>query len=313
LEYLGILKFAHSPEMAGGLNSLQRYSETNALMVAQVASWMAANGMIPEATNWLARLPDNLRSQPPVQLAMANCYLVAENWRALCDFTSKGSWGGIDFMRLAFLSRAWSKLGEPLVADSDWDSAVSSAGNQLGELNTLLEFANNWDLKSKQEDLLLRILRIYPQAVWAQHKLEQLYFTTGNTRGMYQLFQGQFLHSTNDMKLKNDIACTALLLKTNLNAAYAQAAEVYGQAPNDPAIVTTYAYAMYLQGRNAEGLAALQKLSEAQLTQPSIALYYALLLSANGKSNEAQPYLEIAKTAPLLLPEEKKILAELSK
>ena len=313
LQYLGILKRLQSPELAGQLKALQEKSSTNALMTAQVASWMAANGFLTEATGWLNHLPDNLRSQTPVRLALADCYLGGKNWRALRDYASKGSWGEMEFLRLAFLSRAWSELGEPVMANGDWNSAVSLAGNQLGALNTLLELTSRWGMESEQQDLLWRILRRFPDAGWAQHALELVYMASGNTRGLYQLYSERLPVLPQNVELKNDLAFTALLLKTNLNSACQWAKEAYAQKTNDPAIVSTYAYALHLQGRNQVGLAALQKLSRAELEQPSVALYYGVLLSAVGKSNEAAPYFKIARIEGRLLPEEKQLLAETMK
>lgn len=309
LQHLGILKRLQSPELAGQLNALQKQSATNALMTAQTASWMAANGFLTEATSWLIRLPDPLRSQAPVRLALVDCYLAGENWRALRDFTSKGSWAELEFLRLAFLSRAWSQLGEPVMADGDWNSAVSRAGNQLGALNALLELAGRWGMKSQQEDLLWRMVRRFPDAGWAQHDLELFYFASGNTRGLYQLYSERLPVSPRNVELKNNLAFTALLLKTNLTQAGRWAAENYAQAPNDPPVVSTYAYALHLQGRDQAGLAAMQKLPTATLEEPSVALYYGVLLSATGKGNEAAPYLKIAQTQGRLLPEEKQLLA----
>jgi hypothetical protein len=313
LQHLGILKRLQSSELTGQLNALQEMSATNALMSAQIASWMAANGFLTQATGWLNRLPDNLRSQPPVRIALADCYLAGENWRALRDFTSKGSWDEMEFMRLAYLSRAWSKLGELVVAAGDWNSALSLAGNQLGALNALLELAGRWGMNPEQEALLWRILRRFPDAVWAQHDLERFYIASGNTKGLYQLYSERLPLSPQNVGLKNNLAFTALLLKTNLNLACAQAAEVYTQATNNPSFVSTYAYALHLQGRDKEGLAALQTLDRSVLEQPSVALYYGVLLSATGRTNEASPFIQIALIKGRLLPEEKQLLVETPK
>jgi hypothetical protein len=78
-------------------------------------------------------------------------------------------------------------------------------------------------------------------------------------------------------------------------------------------VVSTYAYALHLQGHDPEGLAVLQKLKPAQLAQPSAALYYGLLLSATGKTGDAAPYFQIAKTQGHLLPEEKDLLPKMDK
>jgi tetratricopeptide (TPR) repeat protein len=310
LQHLGILKHLHSPQLAGQLNTLQEQCTTNALMIAQVASWMTANGFLTEATGWLNRLPGNLQSQLSVRLALVDCYLAGKNWQMLRDFASKGSWEDMEFLRLAYLSRAWNKLDEPMMADGDWNSAVSLANNQLGALNYLLELAGRWGMMPEQEDLLWRILRRFPDAGWAQNDLGLLYSTSGNTKGLYQLYSERFPVSPQNVELKNNLTFTALLLKTNLNSAYQWAAEDYARETNDPVIVSTYAYALHLQGRDKDGLAALQKLNRAELEQPSVALYYGVLLSATGKNDEAQSFLQIAQTEGRLLPEEKQLLAE---
>jgi predicted Zn-dependent protease len=313
LQQLGILKRLQSSALATQLNALQRDAATNAAMAAQTASWMEANGFLSVTVSWLKTLPASIQTQTPVRLAFVDCYLNTTNWQGLRNLTSSGDWGEMDFLRLAFSSHAWSELGEPLMADGHWRSAVSEAGERLGALTALLELANRWQLPRAREDLLWRILRRFPDARWAQDSLERLYFDAGNTAGLYQLSLKQLPRSPQNVGLKNNLAATALLLKTNLTQACQWAAEIYAEAPTNAHVVSTYAYALHLQGRNQEGLAALQKLKPSQLEQRSLALYYGVLLSATGKASEAAPYLQIARTKGQLLPEEKQLLAETDK
>jgi hypothetical protein len=309
LQNLDILKSLQSPALATNLNVLQQSSATNATMAAQTASWMESNGFLSESLAWLNTLPASIQTQTPVRLAVVDCHLITTNWPALRNFTSNGNWDEMDFLRLAFLSRAWSKLGDPLVADGHWRSAVSEAGERLGALTALLELANRWQLPREREDLLWRILREYPDARWAQDGLERIYFDAGNTAGLYQLYLKQLPYSPRDAMLKNNLAATALLLKTNLPQACRWAAEVYAQTTNEPVVVATYAYALHLQGRDKEGLAAMQKLKPAQLQQATVSLYYGVLLRATGRANEAAPFLALARNQGNLLPEEKELLA----
>jgi hypothetical protein len=309
LQHLDILKRLQSPDLAAQLNALQRDAATNAVMAAQTASWMEANGFLSETIHWLNTLPANIKTQPPVRLALVDGYYNATNWLGLRNFTASGDWGEMDFLRLAFLSRAWNELGEPLVADGHWRSAVSGAGERLGALTALLELADRWQLPREREDLLWRILRGFPDARWAQDSLERFYYAAGNTAGLYQLYSKQFPRLPQNVVLKNNLAATALLLKTNLTQAGQWAAELYAQKTNEPPIVSTYAYALHLQGRDKEGLAALQKLKPSQLEQPSVALYYGVLLHATGQTNEAAWFLALAQTQGSLLPEEKQLLS----
>ena len=313
LQYLGILKRLQSPALTVQLNALQRDAATNAAMAAQTASWMEANGFLPETAGWLKTLPTNTQTQTPVRLAFVDCYLNTTNWQGLRNLTSSGDWGEMDFLRLAFLSHAWSELGEPLMADGNWRSAVSESDERLGALTALLELANRWQLPHAREDLLWRILQRFPDARWAQDSLERFYFDAGDTAGLYQLYLKQLSHSPRSAALKNNLAATALLLKTNLTQACQWAAEAYAEVSTNADVVCTYAYALHLQGRNEEGLAAFQKLKPSQLEQHSVALYYGVLLSATGKASQAAPYFQIVRTKGQLLPEEKQLLAETDK
>ena len=312
LQHLAILKSLQSPALTAQLNALQRDATTNAAMAAQTASWMESHGYLSESFAWLNTLPANIQAQTPVRLAFVDYYLNTTNWQGLRNLTSSGNWDELDFLRLALSSHAWSELGEPLVADGHWRSAVSEAGERLGALAALLELANRWQMPREPEDLLWRILREFPDARWAQDSLERLYFNAGNTTGLYQLYLKQLPYSPQNVALKNNLAATALLLKTNLTQACRWAAEIYAQKTSDPVIVSTYAYSLHLQGRDKEGLAAMQKLKPAQLQQTTVSLYYGILLRATGRSNEAALFLSLAKNEGSLLPEEKQLLAAAS-
>jgi predicted Zn-dependent protease len=274
---------------------------------------MQSNGFLSETAGWLKTLPASIQTQTPVRLAFVDCYLNTTNWQGLRNLTASGDWGEMDFLRLAFLSHAWNELGEPLVADGHWRSAISEAGERLGALTALLELANHWQLARMREDLLWRILQRFPDARWAQGGLEQLYFNAGNTAGLYQLYSKQLPRSPQNVAMKSNLATTAMLLKTNLTQACQWAAELYAQAPTNAHVVCTYAYALHLQGRNQEGLAVLQRLKSSQLEQPSVAFYYGILLRTAGQAGEAAPYLQIARSQGQLLPEEKQLLAETEK
>ena len=309
LQNLDILKVLQNPSLAVQLAALQRDAATNATMAAQTAGWMEANGFLADTVGWLSALSTNIQTQNPVRLAFVDCYLNTTNWTALRQFTSGGDWGEMDFLRLAFTSRALTELGNPVMADGHWQSAVSAAGERVSALAALLELANRWKMPREQEDLLWRILREYPDARWAQAGLEQLYFKAGNTAGLYQLYlKQQPYYPTNDL-LKNNLAATALLLKTNLPQAHQWVAEAYARNTNNPVVVATFAYSLHLQGRDQEGLAAFGHLKPAQLEDPAAALYYGLLLSATGHSDQAAPYLQIAQSRGQLLPEEKQLLS----
>ncbi len=310
LQNLDILKRLQSPGFAAQLSAVQHASATNAIMAAQVASWMEANGFLPQTVQWLTNLPPAMQTQTPVRLALVDCHLNGTNWLALRTYTANGDWGDADFLRLAFLSHSWTELGESLMASGNWSSAVSSAGGRLGALNALLGLADRWGMANEQVNLLHRIVQRFPDAVWAQQDLEQIYYASGNTRALYQCCSELLPFSPKNLDLKNNLAATALLLKTNLTEAFRLAAEVHAGQTNNPSFVTTYAYALHLQGRTRDGVAAMETLNSASLERPSTALYYGVMLSALGQNARAAPFLALAQKDRQLLPEEKQLLAK---
>jgi hypothetical protein len=317
LQQLGILQQLKSGDFAARLQSVQRLAATNAPALASVAAWMRANHLPAESLTWLTGLPDGARAQSPVRLALADGYLQSSDWPKLRDFASQGNWDEMEFLRRALVSRAWSQLGVRQVAESNWGSAVTEAGSRFGALTTLLGLAEQWKLPREQADLLQRMVAQFPRERWAQqalkqaqHSLEQLYLAAGNTAALNQLYAKLFSIFPQDAEIKNNLAATCLLLKTNLPQACQWATEVYAGTTNDRVVASTYAFALHLQGRTKEGLAILRKLDGRLLQQPDIALYYGVLLAATGATNEAAPFLQIARNNNRLLPEEKQLLEQ---
>jgi tetratricopeptide (TPR) repeat protein len=308
LQQLGILRQLHREDFSARLQAVQQQAVTNAATVAETAAWMQANDLLADDLRWLTNLPAKLQSQQPVRLALADAYMQSADWHALRDFVSAGDWDEMNFLRLALLSRAWSQLGVPPVAESNWGSAVNQAGNRYGALTTLLGLAERWKLPREREDLLRRIVEKFPRERWAQHSLEPLYLAEGNTAGLNQLYTKLFSIFPQDVRVKNNLAYTCLLLNTNLPQACRWAEEVYAGKTND-AVAATFAFALLLQGRTKDGLAVMQKLDARFLQQPDTALYYAILLTATGDTNQAAPFFKIARTKTQWLPEEKVLLS----
>lgn len=309
LQHLEILRQLNRGDFAAGLQALQQEATNSAPAVAQVSAWMQANDLVADDLRWLTNLPAALQSQPPVRLALADGYLQSTNWLALRDFTSKGDWGEMEFLRLALVARAWSQLGrEQVVSDSNWSAAVNEASDRYGALTTLLGLTEQWKMPQAREDLLRRMFGKFPRELWVGKALEQVYLAEGNTAALNRLYAKLFSIFPQNAVFKNNLAVTCLLLKTNLPQACQWAAEVYAGNTNSPDAASTYAYALHLQGRTQDGLAVMQKLDARLRQQPDAALYYAVLLAATGASNEAAPYLKIARTKTQWLPEEKRLL-----
>lgn len=111
-----------------------------------------------------------------------------------------------------------------------------------------------------------------------------------------------------DLLNKNNVSYLSMLLERDVGRAFAMAAEVYRQAPDNPQFAATYAFSLYLQRNTGEALRVLRLLRPQQLEDPSVALCYGILLTEKGSKDEADHFLELAGGGRLL-PEEKALIA----
>ena len=307
LQNLAILKKISAADFAAQLATVQA-TATNAPTVSQVASWMQGNNMSTNALAWLAKLPVNLRIQPAVQVAQAEILEALADWKSLRQLCNHGNWDELDFLRQAFLSRAWSQLGELAVARSNWHSAVDATDNRLGAFTGLLELTTHWNMNSEREDLLWLLLQKFPHERWVSATLEQQCCKTGDTPGLWRIYRQLSTVFPADPGFNNNYAYTSLLLHKDQIEADNLATRMHVQSPENPAIASTYAFALHLRGHNVEALAVMQKLDRALLEQPALALHYGILLAATGKNTEARHYLDLAHASADLLPEERHLL-----
>ncbi|MCX6927948.1 MAG: hypothetical protein NT154_32775 [Verrucomicrobia bacterium] len=304
LQHLSILHQSKQPEFGPYLATLQKNAMTNASEIYGISAWLISHGQVDDALEWLTHLSVKVRSEQPVPLALVDCYLTRKDWTALETSLSEQKWGKLEFLRFAFLSRAAAEQNQKLANDARWRTALREAGDRLGPLTSLLSLATNWGRKQAREDLLWQIGQRFPRERWTLRELERTYLAAGNTRGLNKVYSSTASFDPKNFAAKNNLAATSLLLRVNLPRAHELAKEVFSQRPEDAIVVSTYAYSLHLQKKTKPGLAALEKLKPEALQNPSVALYYGLLLSASGQTNQAGQYLGIAQKAQLL-PEEK--------
>jgi predicted Zn-dependent protease len=307
LQHLSISKRNSVPNYSTQLAGLQQ-SATNAPMVIQVALWMQANDLGNPALLWITKLPASLRNQPPVKLIQADILELTQDWLSLRRFCIHGNWDDLDFLRLAFLSRAWAQLGDDSVAKSNWHAAMDSGSSRFGSLVGLLELTLRWRLMVERQELFWALLDKFPRERWVSAALEQQCHKTGDTAGLRRIYQQLMPTFPDDAGFKNNYCYTTLLLRKNQLEAETIAAKLHAQSPDDAPIASTYAFALHLRGRDAQAMDVMKKLPRATLEKPELALHYGILLQAAGHKAEAKPFLAIARTGANLLPEEKTLL-----
>jgi uncharacterized protein HemY len=311
LQHLRILHMANKRDFATGLSSLQEDCRTNAADVYAICSWMVHEGLVREAAAWLADCPANVQDEQPVPLAFVECYVAGKDWGGLENYLQAAKWGDVEFLRLAYLSRAAREQQQSLAADARWRSAVQQAADRLGPLVMLLGLANSWKNGDAQEDLLWRIARRFPEERWALGELDRVYKSTGNTRGLNKLYEVIVSYDSRNVAAQNNWAATSLLLNLNVSRAHDLARDIYQQHPDDPIIASTFGYSLFRQGRTNEALATFERLKPEDLEHPAVALYFGVVLAANGQTGKAVEWIARARLhAASFLPEEQVLLAQ---
>jgi predicted Zn-dependent protease len=311
LLHLGALKDALDPQFTNYLATVETSVSTNAAQINVLAGWLIVHNMPEEAARWLDGLPATIKSEQPVTLARADAYVALNDWPKMQTALEEQKWDDIDFLRLAMLSRACREQNQDFASQKEWLAAVQSCSDRPRALAALASMAGRWGWAKEREDLLWTVINKFPSERWALQSLNETYTSTGNTRGLQKVFSLLVSYNPQDAVAMNNAAAVSLLLNMQIARSAEMAREAYTLYPSNASFASTMAYGLHLQGRTAEGITVLETLKPAQLEQPSIALYYGVLLSAlePPDKEKVKKFLDIAAKGRLL-PEEKILLRE---
>ena len=304
---LNVLQQAGSASFKTELVESQREAAVDPAKIYEMATWQMAHNSAAGALAWLQALPAETLSSQAAMLMTAECRAETRDWTGLQASLEKQNWAELEFIRHAFLTRALRGQGLTSAATGEWEQALADAKGQKQSLIMLLRLAGQWNFASDAENILWTIFNQYPEEQWAYQTLSKVLVAGGQTRPLMMLFSRQVKRSPSDLSTKNNLAMLALLLDAQELKPNELAQEVYQESPTNSSFASTYAFSLYLQKRNAEALAVMQKLDAKQLQNPGISGYYGLILKANGRTAEAKTYLELSAKAALL-PEERKLM-----
>jgi predicted Zn-dependent protease len=307
---LDVLKETHSPDFKTSLVDFQNEAVGTPGKIYELIMWQMAKTSPKEALAWLKTLPMNTQTGQPAALLEAECYALMADWSGLQAWLQPTNqpqyWGELEFVRHAFLTRALRELQLSGAAKAEWEQALKAASAQKGSQVMLLRLAAQWKWQTEAEELLWAIVTRYPTENWAVQSLTQALYAGGRTRSLMMLFSQQSKTTPSDLGVKNNLALVALLLDAQEIKPHELAREAYQKFPTNAAFASTYAFSLYMQKNPVEALKILERLSPQDLSNPSIAGYYGIILKANSNDAKAQPYLNWASKGPML-PEERKL------
>jgi tetratricopeptide (TPR) repeat protein len=307
MRHLSILRAATNAQQAAFLGGLQAEATNNPAKAYEVAKWMlTATGQPRAALAWMKTLPPATRTNLPVPMIEADCYMAAKDWTTLQTNLVAQNWADLDCLRRACLARADRELGLAASGKTEWLAAMKGAEKRHNLLVQLLTATRGWNWPQEQEDVLWAIANRFPKDQLAVQALTSRFYSSGKTRSLLTLFSLQLQNNRTNLAFMNNLAVTAMLLEAWEKKPHELARTLYQQGSTNSAFVSTYAYSLLVQRKAGEALKTIEQLSAQQLEDPAIAGYYGLILQANGQREKAKKYFDLGLKAKLL-PEERKL------
>jgi len=306
LLYLEELQRNHLPDFEPRLAALQA-GATEPQAVYAIMNWMNSHGMGMRTILWHRRLPVGSRKMPE-PLAAAEACVAQGDWPDLREMIEGTQWGELEFLRLAFDTRLFDEQSQHERGPdfrTRWQRTMFSTGGNTNAIWMLAGVVRAWGWKAQASELWWSLANRRIGQRPALAALYEMATADKDTAALYRISRRILEVEPGSPVAKNNVAMFALLRREDLPQANKLAGEDYGMAPAEPAIASTYAFSLYVQGRAQEAVAVMAKLPAAALEDPSTAACNGVLLSAAGDGVKARPYLELAmREKARLFPEE---------
>jgi Flp pilus assembly protein TadD len=277
---------------------------------AALITWMNRHEMAQPALDWGRALPEETLQVQPVPLAISESYSFLQDWKGLRAWVDGKDWSDHEFLRLAVQSHALHHLGpadrSSMESQTAWAAALKATHARPDRLATIAQLAEGWGYSEEAADAWWMIANGNENAKEALTALQRLYRSKQNTRGLLRVAKRALELNPADLVAANNCASLGLLLNGDVSARRL-AGRLHTENPANAAFSTTYAFALFTEGKTREALKEMETLKEAQLRNPVVATYYFVMLVENGSMERAHLFLSSANRATLL-PEEEQLL-----
>ncbi len=293
------------------LGRLQTEASGNPAATYALMSHLHHAGMARESLAFFESLPLTVARTQPVPLAAADACVLAGDWKKLQSLVEEGNWGVFDFLRQAFVARAYREQRQMSRAEIPWRLSMSEASHRADTLSMLAHLTDSWGWDVEAEKLWRTLVESRVRDRAALQALYRIYQKRGDSHGLLEVMNGVVERSPHDLVAVNNRAQLLLLLESTdaIQDAVAVAKSLYDRDPLNPVFASTHAFAMYRLGRSEEARRVLENLKSTDLQTPAIAAYYGIVLASVQQDEMARRYLKLAERA-VLLPEEKQRVME---
>jgi len=309
LEYLDTLRQAKLPQETSYLANLKSVAATNSVNAYEFVNWLVRRGETKEALAWAESLPAVIRTNLPLPLVMAEAYASIRDWAHLDGMLKTQNWQDIDYLRHLLACLSFRSQGNALSASVEWRTSLNAASKRIDQLNELVRRTSAWNWGPELDETLWAIVENFPIEKGAFLALYDRLVEAGNTAALHNLLAKISSFVPLPPELKNNFAVVSLLIYPRGQHGHDLAREAYTAEPQNPFVISTYSYSLYLQGKSDEALKLIGSLKSEQLEEPAVAAYYGVILAGTGEPMKARHYLERGLQARLL-PEERNLISK---
>ena len=296
------------PAFQPALTEIEHRVESDALLAREAGDWLDSHGMAAETLRWFAQLPEAVQSDVRMQMTVAEGYSAMRDWNGLETFLAKCYWDKGEYLRRAMLVRCKRELSQPW--EKEWAQLVTEVEANPPDGLLLAQLVTGWKWRDETIDLLWGAATKPMTESRALQYLWGLYSRANDTHNLWRVAREQIALDPASPAKKNNAAFLSLLLYGASERSLRFAREASTTNPKVPEWAATYAYALHLAGKESEAKKVMEDLPSKALERPGIALYYAIVLAANG--DDAQAKVILSKLNPTgMLPEEVKLAADL--
>jgi len=286
------------------LDKIETLAQSDMPHAAETGEWLITHHMPSEMLRWYSKLPQSMQSQIRVQMAVAQAHLNLQNWENLQGLLANCHWENGEYLKEAMLVRCKRELGQPW--EKDWNRLTVQLESAPQIEILLAQLLMDWQWRKEAIHLLMKASSRPETESRALQILWDSYSSTGETTELLHIARQQLNLDPSNPIHKNNVAFLSLLLNGITVTSENLARETCEINPQIPEWASTYAYALHLAGKKAESKKVMEALPPRALARPGVALYYAIVLAANGDTVKARECL--AKLNPNgMLPEEKKL------
>jgi Flp pilus assembly protein TadD len=259
-----------------------------------LASWMNEHHLALMASDWLNKLPADVRSKPPVSVAVADAYALGSDWNKLKESIESATWQHLEFLRFAFLAQALERLGDAGGCAVAWNNALQEAQDHPAAREQLARHAINWGWKQRAEELLWKLAEADPCPRWVADSLWESAAKRRDAEALCKISKIILAAEPKSVAARSSYVSFLLLTEQEPEVSRSMAEALYKENPANAEIAASYAYSLYQQARPWEAVSVLRTFREEELRQPWLAFQYSIVLAAAGEFEQAEEYLRLS-------------------